>query len=199
MTSLRSNAAPRHPRRTKRGARSSSFTSGFSTCRYPGSKRSNAHAGRSTSPRSSRGRRRSPCSNTSSRLIGELLHGSGLRLLEAPSIRVNHVDLDRRQIMVRRGKGQHDRPALLPARARDELHAQLDSVARRHEKELAAGRSEIDLPHALRGKMPGAATSLTRQYLFPVSRPCTDPATDRQVLYHLHESAAQRAVHDAGR
>ncbi|MDC0683122.1 phage integrase N-terminal SAM-like domain-containing protein [Sorangium sp. wiwo2] len=49
------------------------------------------------------------------RLIGELLYGSGLRLLEALSIRVQDVDLDRRQIMVRRGKGQHDRPALLPA------------------------------------------------------------------------------------
>ncbi|WP_437574173.1 tyrosine-type recombinase/integrase [Sorangium sp. So ce887] len=27
----------------------------------------------------------------------------------------------------------------------------------------------------------------------------SDPATGRQVLYHLHESAVQRAVHDAGR
>ncbi|XYH93194.1 tyrosine-type recombinase/integrase [Sorangium sp. So ce1128] len=47
--------------------------------------------------------------------------------------------------------------------------------------------------------MPGAATRLAWQYLFPASRPCTDPATGRQVLYHLHESAAQRAMHDAGR
>ncbi|XXT21169.1 integron integrase [Sorangium sp. So ce429] len=133
------------------------------------------------------------------RLIGELLYGSGLRLLEALSIRVKDVDLERRQIVVRRGKGQHDRPALLPARARDGLHAQLDSVARRHKTELAAGRGEVDLPHALRGKMPRAATSLAWQYLFPASRPCTDPATGRQVLYHLHESAVQRAVHDAGR
>ncbi|KYF77889.1 integrase [Sorangium cellulosum] len=133
------------------------------------------------------------------RLIGELLYGSGLRLLEALSIRVKDVDLDRRQIMVRRGKGQHDRPALLPARARGELQAQLDAVAQRHKKELAAGRGEVDLPHALRAKMPGAATSLPWQYLFPASRPCTDPATGRQVLYHLHESAVQRAVNNAGR
>ncbi|WP_437550996.1 phage integrase N-terminal SAM-like domain-containing protein [Sorangium sp. So ce367] len=133
------------------------------------------------------------------RLIGELLYGSGLGLLEARSIRVKDVDLDRWQIMVRRGKAQHTRSALLPTRVRDELHAQLDSVARRHEKELAAGRGEVDLPHALRGKMPGAATSLAWQYLFPASRPSTDPATGRQVLYHVHESAVQRAVHDVGR
>ncbi|XXU61342.1 phage integrase N-terminal SAM-like domain-containing protein [Sorangium sp. So ce1078] len=97
------------------------------------------------------------------RLIGELLYGSDLRLLEALSIRVKSVGLGRRQIMVRRGKGQRDRPALLPARARDELQAQLDSVARRHKKELPVGRGEVDLPHALRAKMPGAATSLAWQ------------------------------------
>ncbi|WP_437589791.1 phage integrase N-terminal SAM-like domain-containing protein [Sorangium sp. So ce1000] len=133
------------------------------------------------------------------RLIGELLYGSGLRLLEALSIRVKDVDLDRRQIMVRRGKGQHDRPALLPARARDELQAQLDSMARRRNGELAAGRGEVDLPYALRAKIPGAATRVAWQYLVPASRPCTDPATGRQVFYHLHESAVQGAVHDAGR
>ncbi|WP_437990877.1 hypothetical protein [Sorangium sp. So ce145] len=70
-------------------------------------------------------------------------------LIEA--VRVKDVDLDRRPIMVRRGKGQHDRPALLPARARDELEAQLVAVARRQEKELATNRGEVDLPHALRG------------------------------------------------
>ena len=42
--------------------------------------------------------------------------------------------------------------------------------------------------------MPSAATSLAWQYLFPASRPCTDPATGRPVLHHLHESAVQKAV-----
>ncbi len=98
------------------------------------------------------------------RLIGELLHGSGLRLLEC---------------MRRRGKGEVDRPALLPLRLREGLSAQLAEVERRHELELAARRGEVDLPQALRAKMPSAATSLAWQYLFPASRPCTDPATGR--------------------
>lgn len=51
------------------------------------------------------------------RLIGEILYGSGLRLLECLSLRIKDVDLERRQLMVRRGKGDHDRPALLPARS----------------------------------------------------------------------------------
>jgi len=62
------------------------------------------------------------------RLIGELLYGSGLRLLEALSIRIKDVDLDRRQIMVRRGKGQRDRPALLPVRAREALQVRTTMI-----------------------------------------------------------------------
>jgi integron integrase len=133
------------------------------------------------------------------RLIAEILYGSGLRLMEALSLRVKDVDLERRQLMIRRGKGNHDRPALLPASARDALRAQLAHVAARHRAELAAGRGEVDLPHALRTKMPAAATSLAWQYVFPASRPCTDPATGRLVLYHLHESAVQKAVTAAAR
>ena len=86
------------------------------------------------------------------RLVAELLYGSGLRLLESLSIRVKDVDLDRHQITVRRGKGERDRAALLPARVRPALTDQLERVAR-----------AVDLPHALRSKMPQAATSLTWQ------------------------------------
>lgn len=131
------------------------------------------------------------------RLVAELLYGAGLRLSEALSLRVKDIDFDRRQIMVRRGKGERDRPALLPTRARAALQAQLALVAHRHTAELVAGRGEVDLPYALREKLPSAATGLAWQYLFPASRPCADPATGRLVLHHLHESAMQKAVVDA--
>jgi integron integrase len=133
------------------------------------------------------------------RLLAEILYGSGLRLLEALAIRIKDVDLERHQITVRRGKGQHDRAALLPTRARDGLRAQMEAVATRHRAECAAGRGLVDLPHALLRKMPEAASSLAWQYLFPASRPCVDPATGGQVLHHLHESVLQKAVTAAAR
>ena len=131
------------------------------------------------------------------RLLGELLDGSGLRLQEALSLRVKDIDLDRHQIIVRRGKGAHDRAALLPTRTREGLITQLDLVRRRHAAEREAGRGEVDLPFALREKMPYAATSLAWQYVFPAARPCRDPATGRRVLHHLHDSVLQKAVRDA--
>lgn len=133
------------------------------------------------------------------RLLGELLYGAGLRLQEALSLRIKDVDLERHQIMVRRGKGAHDRAALLPVLAREKLATQVEAVRLLHRTELAAGRGEVDLPHALRGKLPSAAISLAWQYLFPASRPCTDPTTGRVVLHHLHETALQKAIRDAAR
>jgi len=43
------------------------------------------------------------------RLFGELLYGSGLRILEGARLRVKDVELVRREILVRDGKGAKDR------------------------------------------------------------------------------------------
>jgi integrase len=64
-------------------------------------------------------------------LLAAILYGSGLRLLEVLVIRIKDVDLERHQIMVRRGKGDHDRAALLPTRVRPAFTAQLERVAAR--------------------------------------------------------------------
>lgn len=48
------------------------------------------------------------------RLIGQLLYGSGLRLLECLWLRVKDVDFPYRQILVRDGKGEKDRVTVLP-------------------------------------------------------------------------------------
>jgi len=49
------------------------------------------------------------------RLMAILLHGAGLRLLEAARVRVKDIDFARHQIMVRGGKGDKDRATALPA------------------------------------------------------------------------------------
>lgn len=128
------------------------------------------------------------------RLMGELLYGAGLRVGEVIALRVKDVDLERRQITVRRGKGERDRAALLPARVQDSLRAQLGAVAQAHRIALGVGRGEVDLPHALRAKMPAASRSLGWQYVFPATRDCVDPASGRPVRHHIHDTALQKAV-----
>jgi site-specific recombinase XerD len=48
-------------------------------------------------------------------IIAALLYGSGLRLHECLELRVKDIDVERNQVVVRRGKGQKDRVTPLPA------------------------------------------------------------------------------------
>ena len=47
-------------------------------------------------------------------LIGRLLYGTGVRILEAMRLRVKDIDFARREITVRDGKGSKDRITMLP-------------------------------------------------------------------------------------
>jgi site-specific recombinase XerD len=52
-----------------------------------------------------------------------LLYGAGLRVQECLELRVRDIDLERRQIVIRRGKGQKDRPTVLPRAVIEPPHA----------------------------------------------------------------------------
>ena len=47
-------------------------------------------------------------------LMASLLYGSGVRLLECCRLRVKDVELERRALVVRSGKGAKDRVTMLP-------------------------------------------------------------------------------------
>jgi integrase len=47
-------------------------------------------------------------------LMGRLLYGTGMRLMECMRLRVKDVDFERNQVMVRDGKGMKDRRTMLP-------------------------------------------------------------------------------------
>lgn len=135
----------------------------------------------------------------SRRLVPSLLYGSGLRLLEALQLRVKDVDLERRELTVRRGKGGHDRVTMLPESLRTHLHRQIQRVRAAHENDSNHGAGWATMPPALARKLPGAGRELQWQYVFPATRTQTDPRTGRRVRHHLHESAVQRAVKEAAR
>ena len=48
------------------------------------------------------------------RLVGFLLYGSGIRLIECLTLRVKDLDLDRGELLVRRGKAGKDRMTVVP-------------------------------------------------------------------------------------
>jgi integron integrase len=133
------------------------------------------------------------------RLIGLLLYGSGLRLMECLELRVKDVDLVRQEIRVRRGKGQKDRVTLLPEMAAGPLGEHLIGVKLMHDKALASGTGGVVLPGALARKYPRADRSWPWQWLFPANRAYVDPDTGELRRHHLHPSAVQRVMAEAVR
>lgn len=136
------------------------------------------------------------------RLIAGLLYGAGLRLSGCLRLRIKDLDPDRRQITVRRGKGEKDRVTLLPDRLVDAVADQVARVRRIHQADLAEGFGEVLLPRAYAVKHPSAARQIGWQFLFPATRRSADPRTGFVARHHRHPSsvqrAVQRAVRDAG-
>lgn len=132
-------------------------------------------------------------------LLGKLLYGSGLRLLEALRLRVKDIDFERRAIIVRDTKGDEDRVTMLPDSLVEPLKEHLRYVKRLHEEDLAKGLGTVYLPDALARKYPNAAREWIWQYVFPSDRLSTDPRSGEVRRHHLDESGLQRAVRAAAR
>jgi len=74
-----------------------------------------------------------------SRLVVQLLYGSGLRLLEALMLRIKDVDFGRKQIHVRDPKGRRDRITMLPRLMLEDLKEHLEMVRALHRRDLDEG------------------------------------------------------------
>lgn len=133
----------------------------------------------------------------SPQLVASLLYGAGLRLLEALQLRIKDIDLARGEIVVRGGKGGKDRITVLPHVLIPTLRDHLRRVHKLHERDLARGEGRAVLPDAYLRKNPSAPLEWRWQLVFPATRAYRDHSTGHEHRHHYHESAIQRAVHDA--
>ena len=133
----------------------------------------------------------------STALMAGLLYGSGLRLLECCRLRVQDVDFERHEVLVRAGKGARDRRTMLPARNESALVAHLAVVQAQHRRDLQSGAGWVELPHALAIKYPNAGREWPWQWVFPATRHYRDSKTHQTRRHHLHETVLQRAFHVA--
>jgi integron integrase len=130
-------------------------------------------------------------------LMAMLLYGAGLRLMECCRLRVKDMDFSRNQIVVRAGKGNKDRYAMLPAAAKEPLLRHLQAMKSQHEDDLKEGLGRVSLPDALERKYPSAGKEWGWQWVFPATSHFTDRVTGERRRHHLHESVLQKAVKDA--
>ena len=136
------------------------------------------------------------------RLIAEVQYGGGLRLKELMRLRIKDIDIDRRQITIRQGKGDLDRVTVLPEALVEKLQEHKRKVKEVYEADRQAGLPGVTLPGALARKFSKAGTRWEWMWLFPAPDVSIDPESGIVRRHHVHSGcyakALQRAVQEAG-
>ena len=130
-------------------------------------------------------------------LVGRLLYGTGMRLLEGLRLRVKDVDFERRAIIVRDGKGSRDRVVMLPASLERPLRLHFAAGHAAWAADRASGLAGVHVPHALARKYPRASQSWTWHWVFTQAAPSIDPRSGERRRHHLPEGAVQTAFRRA--
>jgi len=130
-------------------------------------------------------------------LMVSLMYGAGLRLMECLRLRVQDIDFEKRELLIRDGKGAKDRRAILPATLVEPLQEHLLQVRELHAKDLADGWGRVQMPGALDRKYPNAPAEWRWQWVFPQKIRWKNRKTGEEGRHHLHETILQRAVKEA--
>lgn len=132
-----------------------------------------------------------------SALLVRLLYGTGMRLMESLRLRVQDLDIERRQLTVRQGKGGKDRITVLPGSLLEALQDHLTVRRRLFEADVAAGVGRVYMPDAVARKYPNASREWGWQYVFVSTALSADPVSGEVRRHHLDESAVQKQVRQA--
>jgi integron integrase len=127
-------------------------------------------------------------------LAARLVYGSGLRLLELARLRVKDLDLERRQILVRDGKGFKDRVTMVPESLVGALREQVARARLVYEADRRAGGPGVWLPEALSRKYPNAPREWPWFWVFPARGLSRDPESGLLRRHHAPEDNLQRAI-----
>lgn len=132
-------------------------------------------------------------------LLASFMYGAGLRVMEGLQLRVQEVDIARREILVRDGKGRKDRRTMLPEALVSPLKEHLEQVRLTHEQDLADGWGRVSLPDALARKYTNAAKEFGWQWMFPQRKRWRNVKTGQEGRHHLDATILQRKVKEAAR
>ena len=132
-------------------------------------------------------------------LMAKLMYGTGMRIGECVALRVKDVDLRRREIVVRDGKGGKDRVTMLPSQLVGPLTDQLRRARRTYEGDRERERPGVALPYALERKYPNAGKSWSWHWVFPQDHLSVDPRSGVARRHHAYEQTLARAIAAAAR
>ena len=128
------------------------------------------------------------------RLPAKLQYGAGMRISELVRLRIKDVDVLRKQLTVRMGKGNKDRMTVLADSLIEEIAVQKKAMRELFDEDRAAGIAGTKLAGALARKMPRAGERWEWFWLFGATHLSEEPETKIIRRHHLHSKVYGRAI-----
>jgi integron integrase len=132
-------------------------------------------------------------------LMARLMYGTGMRIGECVALRVKDLNLDRREVVVRDGKGGKDRVTMLPAVLLAPLRFQLVAARGAYDHDRRRDQPGVALPYALERKYPNAGRAWGWYWVFPQDRLARDPRSGIVRRHHAYDQTLARAIALAAR
>lgn len=133
-------------------------------------------------------------------LMAKLQYATGLRVSELLRIRIQDIDLERNQVVVRSGKGDKDRVTPLPQKLISDLEKHMVKVREYFEEDLKrADLAGVYLPEALARRHKNGGKDWRWQWLWASREISKDPRSGMLRRHHVLDGAYQRAVSDAAK
>jgi len=130
------------------------------------------------------------------RLICRVLYHTGMRISDVLDLRVQDINWEHSEIVLRAGKGDKDRIVPLPRSLLPELRAHLDRM------KLLWQRDQLDkipvaLPPSVYNKSARYGLAWPWFFVFAAPKHCRHPRLGHIVRWRLHDATLQNAVREA--
>lgn len=130
------------------------------------------------------------------RLIARLLYHTGMRIGDVLDLRVQDIDFENSELVLRAGKGDKDRIVPLPRVLLPELRAQLARVECLWKRDVL-DRVPVALPTAVYNKSARYGLAWPWFFVFASPTRCRHPRLGHVVRWRLHDNTLQSAMREA--
>jgi len=131
------------------------------------------------------------------RLMTQLMYAAGLRLTELLRLRVQDVDLERRQLSIQFGKGGKSRYSMIPDKLVPLLTEHRERLRELYKRDREAGLPGVELPEALERKWPKAGEKFVWFWFWPSRNLMRDHCNGIVRRHHLLDVTFQKAIKEA--
>lgn len=129
-------------------------------------------------------------------LIARLLYHTGMRIGDVLDLRVQDINWEQSELVLRNGKGGKDRVVPLPRVMLPELQRQQDRIRTLWQRDQL-DRVPVALPDSVFNKCPRYGLAWPWYFVFAAPGRCTHPRLGHIVRWRLHDKTLQTAMRDA--